>query len=76
VVVSVRRTVAESSAFTGPTPGSITQVSAFAEVQVRVTLSPDSTLVGSPLRATVGAGSTVTVVWAVEVPPRPVAVRV
>jgi hypothetical protein len=79
VVVAVGVTVTAPEAETVPMPLSIVTVLALVVFQVRVELWPEVMVVGLAEKVAVGAGVepfTVTVVFAVVVPPGPVAVRV
>ena len=61
---------------TVPMPLSMVTESALLEVQLRVAGAPALMVVGSTVRVTVAAGSILTVVIAVAVPPAPLAVAV
>ena len=77
VVVSVGDIDIEPLAPTEPMPGSITQLSAWVELQVRVEDSPKKIASGSALMLTEGKGMlTDMVTLSVVVPPGPTAVSV
>jgi len=79
VVVAVGETEALPDVGLAPTPLSIETEVAFVVDHVRVELCPAVMVVGLAERVAVGAGVlpvTVTVAWAVTLPPDPVAVMV
>ena len=74
VVVAAGLVVTDPLMDTSPMPWSIVTVSALATLHVRVEDSPGDMLWGSALKLIDGSGTTVTIAWAVDVPPLPDAV--
>src|SRR5579859_36598 len=78
VVVAAGLTLTVPAGACLPTPGSISTLTAFCDCQVKAEVCPAEICMGLAVMetASVPGGGTVTVVWAVWVPPGPAAVAV